>query len=61
MKMADVSGCIVHAELPVEKCFHQISELMKTGDDENLKMLAWKKNDLFSHKKGIQEETLFCL
>lgn len=44
---------------------------MTTGDDEQFsnwakewvkswKMLAWKKNDLFSHNKGIQEETTFC-
>lgn len=62
MEMMGVSTCIVHVELPVERFFFP-SDLRA---DENrwwqnnfrkeqwvwsLKMLAWKKNNLFSHKK----------
>lgn len=65
--MVDMSSCFVHVELPVKECVHQISELMKTGGDEPFQnravseMLAWKKNDLFSHKKGVREENVFVV
>lgn len=67
MKMAGVcvSACIVRVELLVERFFHQILELMKTGDDEQFQNRAVsekfenvgmeKERLIFTQKKGVQK------
>lgn len=66
-----MSSCIVHVKLPVESIFIKPqswwkSVMMKFFQNRAVsEIIGWcwhgKKNDLFSHNKGIQEETFFVM